>query len=339
MKTQALLRNVKDDFFDLATSLNSWRFWRTLAMMTVGLTLMSLAINGVLIPHHLNASGATGIALSLYYFFGKPSVGVYYWLINVPILIVGWRAMSLKFVFLAIVGVAISGASLQLTHGIVLPCHDQMMAAVMAGTLSGLGVGLYLRYGGSAGGLDIVAAVLRRKMGIPMGQTFIGVNALNVLAAGLLSHSLEVAFYSAIAVFVHSRMVDRMQSGFSARKAAFIITREPDKLASEILRTLRRGCTFFFASGGMTQQETRVIYTVVNFIELARLKEILYHMDPTAFLAVHDTTEVIGNRFISWEEEGFVGKRRPKAAPSTVAHTPGAACKSGVEAGTAPAQK
>ena len=114
-------------------------------------------------------------------------------------------------------------------------------------------------------------------------------------------------------VAVHSAMVDRMQSGFSARKAAFIVTREPDLLAREILRTLNRGCTFFLAKGGMTQQETRVIYTVVNFIELARLKEILYNMDPNAFLAVHTTSEVIGNRFISWEQEGFEQKRRRRS--------------------------
>ena len=313
MGAPTLLRNVKDDFFDLATSVNSWAFWRTIGMTTVGLTLLGLSINGVLIPHKLNASGATGIALSLFYLFHWPSVGVYYWLINIPVLWLGYRTMSLRFVVMALIGVAISGLTLQITSEVRLPCHDLMMAAIVAGSLSGLGVGMYLRFGGSAGGLDIVAAVMRRKLGVPMGQTFIAVNALNVIVAGLLARSFETAFYSAIAVAVHSTMVDRMQSGFSARKAAFIITREPDKLAREILRTLNRGCTFFFAKGGMTQQETRVIYTVVNFIELARLKEILYNMDPNAFLAVHTTSEVIGNRFISWEQEGFEQRRKRRS--------------------------
>ena len=218
--------------------------------------------------------------------------------------------MSLKLVVYAVAGVLISGTVLQLTQGLALPLAEPMMAAIIGGFLSGLGVGLYLRYGGSAGGLDIVAVVMRRKFGMPMGQTFIAVNALNVLAAGLIGHDLSLGFYTAIATFVHSSMVDRMQSGFSARKSAFIITSKPDLLSREILRSLRRGCTFFHASGGMTQKDIRLIYTVVNFIELARLKEMLHGIDPDAFMAVSNVCEVIGNRFVSWEEEGFARARR-----------------------------
>lgn len=314
MPTPAPLGALYDDVCELGHAVRTRRFWRTVAAMAAGLTLFAVAVNGLLIPHQLSASGATGIALALFYLFGWPQVGVYYWLINVPILLLGWRVLSLEFVFMALLGVALSGATLQLTQGLALTCSDPMMASILAGTLSGLGVGLYLRYGGSAGGLDVVALVLRRKLGIAMGQTFLGVNLLNVLSAGVLGHSLERAFYTAIAVFVHARMVDKMQSGFSERKAALIITCEPDRLAGEILRTLRRGCTFFFASGGMTRKQTRVVYTVVNFMELARLKEILYTLDPKAFLAVTTTDEVIGNRFITWEDEGFAKRRRRRRA-------------------------
>lgn len=310
MKPRQMLTDVKDDVKDLLQDARSWRFWRTIVAMAVGLTLFSLSVNCVLIPNHFNASGATGIALALFYLFGRPSVGVYYWALNVPILFLGWHFMSLKLVVYAVIGVFISGAALQLTHGLALPLADPMMAAIIGGALSGLGVGLYLRYGGSAGGLDIIAVVMRRKFGVPMGQTFISVNALNVLSAGFLGHDLGLGFYTAIATYVHSSMVDRMQSGFTARKSAFIITSKPEALSREILRSLNRGCTFFHASGGMTQKEVRLIYTVVNFIELARLKEMLYGIDPNAFMAVSDVCEVIGNRFVSWEQEGFARARR-----------------------------
>ena len=310
MPNPALWRAFRDDIYELGLAACTRRFWRTVAAMCVGLTLFAVAVNGVLIPHHLSASGATGIALTLYYLIGWPSVGVYYWLINIPILVLGWRVLSLEFVVIALLGVALSGATLQLTQGVLLACHDPMMAAVLAGALSGLGVGFYLRYGGSAGGLDVVALVMRRKWGVSMGQTFFVVNWLNVLAAGLLGGGLEQGFYTAIAVFVHARMVDRMQSGFSERKAVFIMTAEPDKLGHEITRTLRRGCTYFAAEGGMTRKPMRVIYTVVNFMELARLKEMVYALDAKAFLAVTTTAEVIGNRFLTWEDEGLARRRR-----------------------------
>lgn len=314
MNAHGLLREVKDDFYDLAHSIYSWRFWQTILVMFAGLLLMSVAINGILLPHKMVSSGATGIAMTVYYILGHPSVGVIYWLINVPILVVGYRAMSLKFVVLAIMGVFLSGATLQLTQAVRLPTSDPMMSSIIAGALSGTGVGLYLRFGGSAGGLDIVAAVLRRKMGFPMGQTFFAVNVLNIVAGYILTRSLDLAFYTAVAMFVHSYMVERMQSGFSGRKAVFIVSYQPDLVARQILKTLNRGCTFFHASGGMSQKQTRVIYTVVNMIELARLKEIIYNLDPKAFLSISNTTEVIGNRFVKWEDEGFEKSRRNNAA-------------------------
>jgi uncharacterized membrane-anchored protein YitT (DUF2179 family) len=310
MNAHGLLREVKDDFYDLTHSVCSWKFWQTVAVMCFGLSLMGVAINGILLPHKMVSSGATGIAMTVYYFLGKPSVGVIYWLLNVPILIVGYRAMSLRFVVLAIIGVFISGATLQFTHAVRLPMADPMMASITAGFLTGTGVGLYLRFGGSAGGLDIVAAVLRRKLGFPMGSTFLAVNVLNIVAGYVLTGSQEIAFYTAVAMFVHSRMVERMQSGFSGRKAAFIVSSQPDLLARQILKMLNRGCTFFHASGGMSQKQTRVIYTVVNMIELARLKEMIYNLDPQAFISISDATEVIGNRFIKWEDEGFEKSRR-----------------------------
>jgi uncharacterized membrane-anchored protein YitT (DUF2179 family) len=313
MKPPKALYGVKDDFSDLMWAMGQWRFWRTVVAMVVGLTCFSLSVNCVLIPNHFNASGATGIALALFYLFGKPSVGVFYWALNIPILFVGWRFMNVKVVLFAIIGVVISGTALQLTQRLALPIDDPMMAAILGGTLSGFGVGLYLRYGGSAGGLDIIAVVLRRKFGIPMGQTFISINAINVAAAGILGHSLSLGFYTAVATFVHSTMVDRMQSGFSSRKSALIITSKPEQVSEAILRTLNRGCTFFHGSGGMSKQDLRLIYTVVNFIELARLKEILHGIDSTAFMSVSNVTEVIGNRFISWEEEGYGQKLRGQA--------------------------
>lgn len=314
MNGQHLFSGVKDDFYDLVHSFGSKRFWQTLVVTFVGLLLFSVGLNGILVPHKLISSGAMGIALLTFYVFGAPSVGVIYWLLNVPILILGWRAMSLKYVVMALIGVFFSGLTLVMTKSIRIPTSDPLMASIIAGILTGSGVGLYLRFGGSAGGVDIVAAVMRRKYGIPMGTTFIVINAVNFAAGGLIHHSLDTAFYTAVAMFVHSKVVERMQSGFSPRKSALIITGQPEQITEQILKRLNRGVTYLHGSGGMTKHTTRVIYTVVNMVELARLKEIIFHIDPHAFMSISDTSEVIGNRFVSWEEAGFEAKRARKIA-------------------------
>jgi uncharacterized membrane-anchored protein YitT (DUF2179 family) len=304
-----LFDGVKDDFYDLVYSFGSWAFWQSIGYTFIGLLLFSAGINAILIPHKLIASGATGIALLVFYAVGEPSVGIIYWLINIPILLLGWRAMSLKYVVLALFGVVFSGLTLEITHQVRLPITDPLMAAIIAGVMTGSGVGLYLRQGGSAGGIDIVAAVLRRKYGMPMGTTFILVNTANFVIGGLINHSIDMAFYTAIAMYVHSQMVEKMQSGFSPRKAAWVVTCEPDEVAAQVIRRLKRGVTFVHGSGGMSKKAIRVVYTVVNMVELARLKEIIFHIDPKAFMAVNDTSEVIGYRFFTWADAGFETKR------------------------------
>jgi uncharacterized membrane-anchored protein YitT (DUF2179 family) len=142
-----------------------------------------------------------------------------------------------------------------------------------------------------------------------------------VLAGGIIAHSLDIAFYTSIAMFVHSAMVDRMQSGFSARKAAIIVTSEPDAIAEQVLKRLNRGVTFLHGSGAKSQTQKRILYTVINMIELARLKEIIFDVDPRAFVAISNTAEVIGNRFVTWEEQGFAKRVGRVGASAALAGT------------------
>ena len=98
--------------------------------------------------------------------------------------------------------------------------------------------------------------------------------------------------------------------GFSQRKSVFIISSKPELVAEKILQKMDRGFTYFHASGGYAGGEKRVIYTVINLLELGRLKEYLFETDPDAFMAIQDTGDVIGRRFLTWEEEGFRALKR-----------------------------
>ena len=332
-----LLSSMREDFFDLTQSLNSWRFWQTILMMALGLTLLSIGINGILVPNKFMGSGVTGIALIIFYLLGKPSLGLLVWLLNLPILLIGWRTMSLKYVVLALMGVVLSGAALDLTHSVRIPTTDPLMAAVMAGVLTGSGVGLYLRFGGSAGGLDIVAAVLRKRFGVPMGTTFMAVNGFIFVVGGFINHRMDIAFYTAVAMTVHARMIERVQAGLHPRKSVLIVTGNPDAIAEQIMRRLGRGVTFLHGSGGMSQKTTRIVYTVTNTIELARLKEIIFNCDSKAFVAISDASEVIGHRFVSWADVGFEQRRRQVAstAPWATAGPATAAATAAVTAAAA----
>lgn len=280
------------------------RFYGTLLATTLGCVAGSVAINGVLIPRNLFSPGTSGNSLLIFYLTGWPPLGVIYLALNVPIFVLGWREYALKYVAISMYGVVAFSVALILTENVTIPAPDPLMGALIAGVLMGAGTGFYLRLGGSAGGLDILATYVRKKLAIPMGSTVNAVNAINLIGA-LLIFDLSTAFYSAVFMWVNSWTLDKVQTGFSQHRAVFIITQRHEAVAQQIRARLDRGVTYFTATGSYSGQPMQVVYSVINMYELGRLKDIMFELDPSAYVMVTNTTEVIGRRFHTWEQEGY----------------------------------
>lgn len=313
--------NLRREVNYLLDSLKTVAFWKTILLIFIGSLIISFAVNGLLIPNRFFDGGVNGLSLMIYYVFGKPSLGVIYLLLNVPIFLTGWRAMSLRFVVISLLGVFIFSFSLNLLHGVRISVEDPIMVAVLAGIIKGFGTGIYLRQGGSVGGLDIVAIVLKKKFSIPMGNTFISINAVTLIGAYLI-YDLNIALYTGIFMFVDGVVIEKVQTGFSQRKTVFIISSQPQVIAQEVMKRLDRGVTFIETEGGWSHQPQKMIYTVINMVELGRLKQMMFEIDPDAFIAISNTAEVIGKRFLSWEDEGFSPLEKREAAKERAESAP-----------------
>ena len=287
--------------------LRHWRFYRMLFFMIIGIFMGAYAINALLVPHHFFSGGTSGLTLMVFYVFGKPSLGVLYLLFNIPLFIIGWREYALRYVFVSIIGVFMYSGALALTDGMVWQIENRSIAAVMAGILMGGGTGLYLREGGSAGGMDILAKFIRKHWAIPMSTSLNFVNLFN-LGGAWYFYDLEIAFYSAIYLGVLAWVMNKVQVGMAQHRAVLIITTRPEAVSQRIREELRRGVTFLQALGGYSKQSINMIYTVINLYELGRLKNILYMEDEQAFLTVMEAAEVIGHSFQTFEDDGY---RRP----------------------------
>jgi uncharacterized membrane-anchored protein YitT (DUF2179 family) len=306
MSSSALMSELQWELRELGRALRTWRFYSTLIVMAAGLTLCAIATNAIVLRDALASSGVSGIAVLIYYVTGRPSVGVLYLLLNVPLFILGWREYTLKYIFIASIGVVQFSVLLEVTQGIPLDVHDPLLSVVLAGAMIGVGAGAYLRMGGSAGGLDIVAALLRKRFAIPMGHVFIAINAVNLVGVAII-RDLTSALYSALFFWVISFLLDRVQSGFSQRRAVLIFSDRPQAVAEQVMRRLNRGVSFFHASDiGPNAPVTQVVYSVINMLELGKMKDLLYEVDAEAFVVVYETSEVIGKQFLSWEEAGYL---------------------------------
>lgn len=268
---------------------------RNLVLLCAGSAMSAVAINGLLIPHRFVSGGVTGLALVLHYLVPALSVALIYAVANVPLFLAGWFFVGRRFFFYSIAGTIIFTLAVAWMDFGVIPVQDKLLAAILAGIVLGTGSGIILKSLGSAGGTDILSVILLQRFCIRLGTTRLAFNVL-VLAAAALLFSLENALYTLIYLYVSAQIVNLVVTGLSQRKAIFVISPRWEEISRGIMEEIHRGVTILRGEGGYSHREQRILYTVVNFRELATLKQIVRRHDPAAFVVVTQTTEVMGHR-------------------------------------------
>lgn len=265
-----------------------------LGLIALGSALCAASINGILIPQHFYGAGFTGISIVIHYLVPSLPLAGLYLILNVPVFALGWIYVGRRFFLYSIAGMLIFSGALAWVH-FSIPVHDKVLGAILAGIITGAGAGIILRSQGSAGGLDILSVILLKRFSIRLGTTILAFNSV-LLGAGAILFSLDGALYTLIYIFVSSYVVNLVVTGLSQRKAVFTISPQWEKISHEIMERLHRGVTIIKGQGGYTGRDEQILYTVISFRELPQLKQLIRGVDPSAFVVVTDTLEVMGQR-------------------------------------------
>jgi uncharacterized membrane-anchored protein YitT (DUF2179 family) len=265
-----------------------------LFLIASGSIICSVAVNSILIPQQFFGAGFTGVAIVIHYLVPPLPVGALYLLLNIPVFVLGWLYVGRRFFFYSIAGMLFFSGALQWIH-LSLTVQDKMLSAILAGIILGVGAGITLRSLGSGGGLDILSVILLKRFSVRLGTTMLAMNSL-ILLAGAILFSLEAALYTLIFIFVSSYIINLVVMGLSQRRAVMIISPEWERISREISDRVHRGVTLVKGKGGYTGREIQILYTVIAFQELPRLKRLVRSIDPNVFMVVSDTLEVMGIR-------------------------------------------
>ena len=263
--------------------------------IAAGAFLLVVSIQGIMIPGNLLTGGLTGLAIVLEYIF-KIDVWIWYALLNIPLLIAGYKYVSRRFIFYSIFGAAVLTIFLALLKYIDFGIEDIFLSAVFGGALSGVGSGLIFRSKGSTGGIDIVAVIIRRFWGFNIGQTFLVFNIF-VLSSSLLVFNFEKTLYAAVSIYIASKVMDTVVTGVETTRTAMIISAQNNDIAQVIIHNLHRGCTYLAAKGAYTGEEKEIVLVTVAKTQLPTLKEIVFAVDPKAFIIINETIEAFGKGF------------------------------------------
>ena len=274
----------------------SWKnILYNLFLISAGNIVFAIGMNSVLIPNRLFGSGVSGIALIIHYLFPHLDVGVAYFVLNLPLMLLGWFSISRRFMFYTLYGMGFFSLAAAFIKTPAIALQDPILAALFGGIICGAGAGIVLRSIGSSGGMDIVVIYVNQKFGFRPGSVSFFVNAF-ILLSGAYFFGLEIALYTLIYVFTSSRVLDLVITGFNQRLSTLIISEKSQEIAKEIFRRVNRGVTFFKGRGAYTGVERDVIFTITSLTELPKLKEVVFAVDPGAFVVVNHTLEVLGKR-------------------------------------------
>lgn len=272
------------------------RLLRSLGIL-FGCLLSASSINLFLIPNHLLSGGLAGIGIIVYFLTGLP-VGAQILLYNVPLFLAAYKTLGPKYTGGVVFSTVLFSVGLDATHFLngFAPVPDPMLAAIFGGVFNGLGYGLLFRLDGSSGGLDIVAAILRKFYSFNMGGVIFAFNCV-IMAVSACMFGVMPAMYTLISMFISAAVTDKVVAGFVHRKVLFLISDQAESIAEAIIYEIGRGVTYIDGEGAFTHHAKRVLFVVVNLTQIARVKRLVAQLDPQAFMIVLDANEVMGRGF------------------------------------------
>lgn len=222
--------------------------------------------------------------------------GVIYYIINIPIFILAYRSIGKKFILRTLICVtAISVFTVLIPTPAVPIVEEKTVNCLIGGFISGFGIGLTLRMGGSCGGTDIIGLYcIKRDFRVSVGNINLAVNIV-LYALCMIFFNVETAIYSVIFAVMSSIALDHTYSQSINAEATVITKRHGREIAEAVNNRLVRGVTSWEGKGAYTDENTQILCIILSKYELTALRNMIREIDPHAFVIVKEGVKIEGN--------------------------------------------
>ncbi|RKQ38009.1 YitT family protein [Oceanobacillus halophilus] len=272
---------------------------KNMLFIILGSAIFSFGIVHFNMQHNLGEGGFTGITLLLYFLWGiDPALSNI--VLNIPVFFIGWKFLGRNTFFYTIIGTLTVSVFLRIFQIYQFQINlqdDMLLVALFAGVFIGVGLGIIFRYGGTTGGVDIIARLVNKYAGWSMGRTMFLFDLVVITTSIFVILELDEGMYTLVAVYVGARVIDFLQEGAYSAKGTTIISSHSDEIAALIMKKMDRGVTVLHGRGSYSGEKRDVLYCIVGRNEIVRLKNIIHSIDPHAFVAVTTVHDVLGEGF------------------------------------------
>ena len=272
-------------------------------ILTVTAFLFSSGITLFIDANNLAPGGVSGLSIILSRVFPL-EVGTFFFLLNIPILILGWVKFGGRFILSTIYEIFLISLFSNLLEECPPATDAPILGALFGGILVAAGMGGALRTGATTGGLDIIVKVLKKKMPhIKTGMLFLAMDIVVIGIGGFVFGNLNAVFYSIISTAVTSKVLDMILYGTDGAKLIFVISNEAKAITERILMEVESGVTCLKGRGAYQNREKEIIMYVIRKQNMHRMEEIVKQEDKKAFMIVTSATEIYGEGYKSYYGE------------------------------------
>lgn len=288
----------------IRNSLSQLRWQNFLLLIAAG-TINAIGVTMFLAPVHLYDSGISGTSMLLWQVTPPAfTLSLFLVLLNVPLFLFGLKKQGLCFTIYSIWAVFIySGVSFLINE--VLPVDvataspfagsDLLLCAIFGGLISGIGSGLTIRWGGAIDGIEVMAVIFAKRLGLTVGSFVMAYNVVLYISIGLIWGSWILPLYSIVTYFVGNNAVDFIVEGLDKAKAVMIVTRCQDEICRVLSEEFGRGITQISAKGYFSGADNCVVYFVVNRFQIPKVKKLVAEADASAFVTITEISDVMGS--------------------------------------------
>lgn len=263
----------------------------------LGAILYAFSVAVILEPNRLAPGGASGLAIIINSYTGIKT-GTIIFVLNIPLMIMGIKNFGIKFLYTTIFAIFVNSIFINIFEFIPKPVDDIFLGAVCGGVLDAVSLGIIFRQGGTSGGTDIVAKLVKKKIPhFEIGKIFIAVDMAVVLLSAFAFKNIENAVYSAICVVITGQILDRILYGGQNARMLYIISDCSKEISERLLKELDTGVTYLKGTGGYTSREKNVIMCIIRKRRLPQTLKVIKEEDDSAFIIVTLADKVVGEGY------------------------------------------
>ena len=262
-----------------------------------GVIIAAFALKSFLVPNQFFDGGVTGMSLLVHevYHFNLAIVIV---LLNLPLIIISYYTVGKRFAYKTFMSVVFLGLCLWQIPSVDIT-NDKLIVSIFGGAFLGIGVGLVMRAGAALDGIEVLALYTLKKTSFTITEIILGINII-IFGIAALKFGVETSLYSVLTYFAATRTIDYVVEGIQAFTGVTIISAKSEEIKNQLVNRLGRGITVYKGERGFlpgkfdVSSDCDIIYTVITRLEMRRLKNLIYDIDPEAFVFANTIKEASG---------------------------------------------